>query len=216
MATIDDDALLVDENTPPAEGGGDDASAAEEAFDPRRRHRQLRRGMTSQQPGEGSEGFLGRRQAELFGQRVRSGPSGAFQDVDVIGKGFSNLLQERLFTPTRRSEAFQQGSTAIRDALSAQSATARQRLGDTAQAGGFLGSGAAQQGSLDIARGESMAFSQGIQELFLQLEDRRERNVLPFLSAASGETLSVDQLNIQSRGQDMDFAADIFGSLAGI
>jgi len=134
---------------------------------------------------------------------------GPFQNVDQIGQRYSQHILDRLQTPVEQSQAFFYGSKAIRDALSVSAETTRQRLGDTAQAGGFLGSGAVQQGNIDIERGKAMAMSQSINDLFLQLEDSREQDVLTFLSGASGREMQIRQQNIEKRGQNMALASSV-------
>ena len=152
-------------------------------------------------------------------RKANASHKGPFQNVDQIGQKFSQRLLERLSQPVEQSQAFFFGSKAIRDSLSVQSTTARQRLGDQAQTGGFLGSGAVQQGNIDILRGESFAYSQGIRDLFLQLEDRREQDILPFLAQASGRQLELRAQNIEKRGQNMALAGaglNAIGSAASI
>ena len=140
---------------------------------------------------------------------------GPFQNVGQIGQAFSTHMLERLRTPVEQSQAFFHGSKAIRDALTGEAAETRQRLGDTAAAGGFLDSGAVIQGDLDIARGKSIAMAQAVNDLFLQLEDRRERDVLPFLAAFSGRQVDMRGQDIEKRGQDRALAGSVFSSILG-
>lgn len=171
------------------------------------------RDRTAQRVKDAQDELLEKDKEGLAQAQAGISHKGPFQNVDQIGQKFSQRLMERLGQPVEESQAFFYGSKAIRDSLSIQSATARQRLGDSAVAGGFMGSGAVQQGGLDIARGESFAFSQGIQELFLQLEDRREQDVLSFLSAASGRELTFAQQKLDKRGQNMALAGATIGAI---
>jgi hypothetical protein len=117
------------------------------------------------------------------------GTSGSFPDNRELGEAFQAFLLERLNTPPADTESFRLGSQAIRDAITTQSATARQRFGDAATTGGFLDSGALTSGLLDIDRAGSAAFASQIRDLLLALEDRRMEGVVPFLTGASGEHL---------------------------
>jgi len=161
----------------------------------------------------GPNQFEQAREREAAKKPTHKGP---FQNVDQIGREYSQHILERLQTPVEQSQAFFYGSKAIRDALSGQAATTRQRLGDTAAAGGYLDSGAVHQGNLDIARGESMAMSQAVNDLFMQLEDRRERDILPFLSAFAGASLEKRGQDVAKRGQEFGFAGDVLGGITGM
>jgi hypothetical protein len=95
------------------------------------------------------------------------------------------------------------------------SATARQRLGDRAAAGGYLDSGAVGQGLSAIDRGEAAALAQQISALTMGLYDRQEMNVLPFLSQGAAEVQQVQGMNLQAaltqRGQDIGFMSTLGG-----
>jgi len=147
--------------------------------------------------------------SDLFFSKSGGGSSsGAFQNVSGIGMDFSEFLQERLNTPAEESIQFKLGSSAIRDALSAQTATARQRFGDSANTGGFVDSGAVNQGNLDISQAEFRAMGEAMTSLILGLEQQRTDLVLPFLAASSGESVNIKQLNTAATGQRLDFWAN--------
>ena len=148
--------------------------------------------------GLGGFGLFGEVGTEIFGDAPKIKPSGAFP-IGTLGTDFQEFLSDRLNTPAAESEQFELGSKAIRDALTAQSATARQRLGDTANTGGFLDSGAVLQGQADIARVESQVFASELNNLLIALEDRREQNVLPFLSQGSGESVGIQSFNANAK-----------------
>jgi hypothetical protein len=145
-------------------------------------------------------GLVGNISSGLFGKvdPGRADVSGAFPGLEDLGGEFSAFLQERLATPAEETKEFTLGSAAIRDALSGSSATARQRLGDISQTGGFLDSGAATRGLIDVERAEGEALGTALTNLLLGLEDRRTQGVLPFLGAGAGEQFNVNQLNIMS------------------
>lgn len=139
--------------------------------------------------------------------------SDAFQQLEPVGEAFSQLLLNRLQTRPEDTRAFGMLSESLREQLSRTAGAQRQRLGDTAQARGFLDSGAVFEGLADIDRAELEAFASGIRDILLGLEDRRTQNVLPFLSAAANESLGVGKANLQSeltqRGQNLDFLSGI-------
>jgi hypothetical protein len=136
----------------------------------------------------------------VFGDPPKASRSGAFPKAQLkaLGTSYGDFLLDRLGTPVQDTEQFRLGSTAIRDALSMQSATARQRLGDAAITGGFADSGAVLAGMTDIERAQAQSYAQSVTELLLALEDRREQNVLPYLSEGAGESQGLQGLNITS------------------
>lgn len=136
----------------------------------------------------------------FFGDAPEAKPSGAFPSdrLKKLGGSYGDFLINRLNTPAEKTMQFYLGKQAIRDALDEQGATARQRLGDTAVAGGFLDSGGVLEGMTDIERAQAQAYAGEITNLLLALEDRREQNVLPFLSQGAGEAAQLSGLNIQS------------------
>jgi hypothetical protein len=154
-------------------------------------------------------GLLGGLNDALFGAPPSIGRSGAFQNIKEIGGDLSEFLLDILTADVSESDAFQRGSAAIRDAISAQTATGRQRVGDTATAGGFLDSGALNTALVDIERGGIGSFAEQIRALIQSLEDRKFSFALPFLQAASGESVAVGTANLQAdiaaRGQDVGF-----------
>jgi len=150
----------------------------------------------------------------FFNDSSRAGRSGAFPaswDLEGLGMDFNKFLQERLTTPVEQTKQFDLGSAAIRDQLTGLSATARQRLGDSASTGGFLDSGQVARGETDIARGEFQAMGEALTALILGLEGQRTDLVLPYLAAASGESVNIDQINAgvdtAARGQGLGFWA---------
>jgi hypothetical protein len=142
-------------------------------------------------------------------------PSGAFAGADELGPAFQQFLLGRLTGDVTDRREFAIGSQAIRDAISTSSATARQRLGDTAVTGGFLDAGSVRRGLTDIDRAEIGAFADSINKLILGLEQERTAGVLPFLAGASQESTGIQSLNIQgdiaARGQNLGFAQSIMG-----
>ena len=162
---------------------------------------------------------------EVFGDTPSAKPSGAFpkEQLEALGTGFGDFLLDRLNTPVTETETFDLGSQAIRDALSTQGATARQRLGDAANTGGFLDSGAVTGGLIDIERGQAQAFAQQMQQLILALEDRREQGILPFLSQGSAESTQIGIANagfesasqLQSRQQGHEVGMSFLGGGGG-
>lgn len=134
----------------------------------------------------------------LFGGSPSAGLSGAFPGLGELGKEFSAFLLDRLKTPASETESYRYGTKAIRDALTATSKTARQRLGDTANTRGFLDSGAVYQGLTDIELAEAQSFAESVTALYLGLEDRREQNVLPYLSGGASESAQIQGINVQS------------------
>jgi hypothetical protein len=109
-------------------------------------------------------------------------------------------MLERLNQPVEESEAFMFGSQAIRDALTGEASGARQGLGQAATSGGFLDSGSVIQGDIDIGQAKQIAMADAIQQLFVELEDRRERDVLPFLTGYSNRQLGLRGQDIAERG----------------
>lgn len=151
----------------------------------------------------------------LGGSVPRAGASGAFQGLPQLGGELQKYLLQRLQTPATESQEFKLGSAGIRDALETVSGAARQRLGDTATASGYLDSGVVRRGLTDIDRAELQSFSGAIRDLILGLEDRRSQGVLPYLAAGSGEQLGVSGQNIQAalgqRSQNLQFIQSLLG-----
>jgi len=153
---------------------------------------------------------FGRPPDEQFG-------SGAFaqDDLTQLGGEYADFLRERLRTPVTETERFRLGRGAIRDSLTASSATARQRLSDAGLAGGFADSGVMNRGNMDIDRAEMQAFSSSIRDLIMGLEDRRGAGVLPYLAAGSREHTQTTGINVGSqvavRGQNQSFANAFVG-----
>jgi len=159
--------------------------------------------------------LLGQGYDALFGGAPTAKKSGAFQNLGGLGGEYSSYLMDRLQTPAADSTQFKLGSEAIREQLSRSAGGARQRLGDTAVAGGWLDSGTVTRGAMDIDRAEIEAFSGALRDLILGLEDRRDRGVLPYLMGGSQESMGVQGMNINSaltqRGQSMSFTSDMLG-----
>lgn len=161
-------------------------------------------------------GLFGNLIGDLFGgdaPQIRG--SGAFPRAGEVGESFVNLILERLETPAGESAAFEAGSSAIRDQLAKLSAARKGQIGERAVAGGFLDSGQVRESMTDIDRAELEAMSSALRDLFLGLEDRRDRNVLPFLSAASGESLAAQGANQQSELASQQLAQSLFGTAVG-
>ena len=152
-------------------------------------------------------GFFG----DLFGGGTPSTPR-FFQD-DPLAEQYRSVLGERLRPVTEQPDYFR-AVQGLRDALDLQARTARQRLGDAAVTGGFADSGALIEGSLDIERASQGAFSSGLANILDALEARRTAGVLPFLSALSQEALGGAQLELQGRGQDLQFFSSLAQSFA--
>jgi hypothetical protein len=108
----------------------------------------------------------------------------------------------------------------LRDFLTREARTSRQRLSDTANTRGFLDSGQVFEGIEDIERGKLEAFSRGITELVMDLDRRGDQLALPFLGAASQENLAVQGANQQAqlgqRGQNLGFASNMTNLAAGL
>lgn len=117
------------------------------------------------------------------------GSSGSFPGNREVGEALQRLLLERLNTPPSETEAYRLGSQAIRDAMTMETNTARQRYGDMATTGGFADSGALLSGLMGIDRAGAAAQAGELRNLLLGLESRRLEGVLPFLSGASEEHL---------------------------
>ena len=153
----------------------------------------------------------------LFGDPGKAAHSGTFAGAGELGNEFSDFLLNRLNTPIGETDAFKQGSTMLRDQLSQAFATQRQRLGDTANARGFLDSGATIDAETDLARAELGQISQGLNQLFFALENQRTQGILPFLGLGNQEHLGISGMNVQSqtaaRYQNAQFVASIFDSL---
>ena len=142
------------------------------------------------------------------------GSSGAFPIGD-LGGAMNEYLMQKLRTPAKDSTQFALGSQAIRDGISAQTATARQRFGDRATTGGFLDSGAVTSGMMDIDRAGTASYASSIRELLLGLEDRRAVGVLPFLQGASQEHMQRAQIDQQSANASMGFINDFISYTPG-
>ena len=151
----------------------------------------------------------------IFGSAEAPGPSGAFPGLGALGNEFQKYLLDRLRTPVEQTQQFRLGKASIRDSLTEASATARQRLGDRAVTGGFFDSGTVNRGLDDISRAELKASGIAIRDLILGLESQRAAQVLPFLSAGSGEHVNLGQLGLQAdmfnSGQAMDFFKTVLG-----
>ena len=164
-------------------------------------------------------GFLGGIFDSVFGEVDKSEKSGGFQNLGSLGSDYSKWLMDRMNTPTTELPEWAAGKGAIQDAVSAQGATARQRLGDAGVAGGFIDSGQIGRGNTDIARGEMTAFSSALRDLFMQLETSKTAGVLPYLTRGAAENASIENANLQgsiaSRGQGMSFTSDLLRTLVG-
>ena len=138
--------------------------------------------------------------------------SGAFGDLEEFGATLRARLLGELDDPTG-TEAFSRGSTAIREALSRQSATARQRLGDRAASGGFADSGVVNEGLSDIDRAELSATGNALSALILGIDDRAVGNALPFLFAGANEFSGAEMANLNASLQGRNQAFGLFQNL---
>jgi len=138
----------------------------------------------------------------LMGSTPSASKSGAFpggEDIKKLGSSYLDYLYERLTTPATQTKQYALGSTALSEAVGNYGNAARQRLGDTAAARGYLDSGAVFDMLGGIDRAEIQSFAEGIRNLILELEDRRDANLLPYLSAAAGENANIQGINVQSQ-----------------
>lgn len=163
-------------------------------------------------------GILG----NIFDPLIGRGPStaetsGGFQNLEGVGSAFSSFLLRRLRKDPSKTREFGFLREALRDQVEGFGAAARQRGSDRAISGGFLDSGQFGDQLAAIDRGEIAAFSGGIRDILIDLERRRTEGVLPFLAAGAQESLGVQGLEssnrLAERGQNFDFASDIFGAL---
>lgn len=147
-------------------------------------------------------------------------PSGAFANIEGLGSAYSKLLLERLLQPPEETDAFRGYESALRDYLGREAGAARMRLSDTATSGGWFDSGARATGMSDISRGQLESYAGGIRDILLGLDARRTAEVLPYLSAASNESMATQGMNInaslQSRSLDQQNQAFWGDMLLGI
>jgi hypothetical protein len=118
--------------------------------------------------------------------------------LSELGEEYNKYLLELLREPVTETQQFELGSEAIRENLARTSAGARQRLGETAIAGGYGDSGAVLDASGDIDRAELQAFAAGLRDLLMGLEERRAAQVLPYLGLGVQENLGVEGVNIEA------------------
>lgn len=135
----------------------------------------------------------------LFGDAPKAKPSGAFPDTKQIGFQFGQIVREDLRQDIPSTPAYQIGANILRDAGATVAMTERQRLGERAQAGGFLDSGVVDTGLTDIGREELATFSRGLANLYLSLQDRRDALALKYLGMASGEHTAIEGINVQAQ-----------------
>jgi hypothetical protein len=156
----------------------------------------------------------------LFGSVSMNKTSGIFDGAQDLGGAFSDSLMERLTTPTEDTRSFNLGSAAIRDRLGGVAATQRAQLGQSANAGGFLDSGSVSEGLGAIDRAEMSSFGDSLTSLYLQLEENKFNNVMPFLGAASDEAtqlkLGNQSAETAARGQNADFVGGTIGSFTSM
>jgi len=153
----------------------------------------------------------------LFGSVSMNKTSGIFEGAEDLGGAFSGALLERLQTPTEDTRSFNLGATAIRDRLGGVAATQRAQLGQSATTGGFLDSGSVSEGLGAIDRAEMSSFGDSLTNLYLQLEENKFSNVMPFLGAAADEHTAIvtgnQQAESASRGQNANFLSSAIGSI---
>lgn len=125
-------------------------------------------------------------------------PSGAYPGIDKIGTEYSKYLLDLISNPVEKTKSFQYGSEAIRELVGRQAGASRQRLGDASLAGGFSDSGAVLSGMGDIDRGELQSYTQGLNQLIMDLEMRRSAEILPFLQGGASESLAVQNFTAQN------------------
>jgi hypothetical protein len=139
-----------------------------------------------------------------------SGAFGHSKQQKQLGGNYADFLIQRLGQDPTESPLFSLGADLIRDTLTQQSATARQRFGDASVQGGYMDSGVVTEGLIDIQRNEDASYASELTKLLIAVEERREQNVLPFLSGASQEHLQVKGMNIQAQSNLQSSVADMF------
>lgn len=140
----------------------------------------------------------------------------------TVGGGWADYLKNLYATPTEQSGVYRSQSTALRDALSQESATQGDQFSQASNAGGFYDSGARFQGLNDINRNRLMSYSQGLTQILTNLENQKMQAAFPFLQAQMGEFTGYQNAvqgaenaqNVRS-GQNKQFVSDTFGSLMG-
>ena len=127
-----------------------------------------------------------------------------FKWAGSIGDKVGVQLMGRAGKDPSTSMLFGQGEAAIRDSLTRTSATARQRLGDSAAAGGFLDSGAIDMGNADINRSELDATGSAMRELFMGIYESDMQNIFGYLGLNNQAQSANLQAMVQERGQNND------------
>ena len=146
-------------------------------------------------------------------------PSGAYPGIADLGASYSTYLQKRLNMPTRDTEQFKMGADVLREQIGQLAREQRTRTGDIATAQGFRDSGEFRRMLGEIDTGELQAFSQGLRDLFLALEEQKTSGVLEFLGGGAGEAFNVQQLQsqnlLQGRQQNITHAENVAKLMGG-
>lgn len=136
--------------------------------------------------GQGSSGPVGWVHGHLSGGDRKVDKPGFFEP-GTVGGGWQDYLKDLYSTDTTKSANYISQSTALRDALSRNSAGQQEQFSMASNQGGFYDSGARLAGLGDINRTQQYNYAQGLTDILGRLESEKLGAAFPFLQAQLGE-----------------------------
>jgi hypothetical protein len=162
-----------------------------------------------------SQGVLGWFHSNISGEQSRPTPPPGLFKPGTVGGFWGDYLKKLYATPTGESPQFLSQSTALRDALTRESATQGEQFGQATNAGGFFDSGARLMGLGEIDRNRMASFSQGLTAILQKLEEEKLNAAYPFLTAQLGEYNAHEQAQANASNEQNFRGAQLGQGISG-